>query len=104
MDYKLAKELEVAGFPQGGNGTWVYPLDALMTRPSDRIYAPTLEELIEACGIKFFSLEQATENNWHASYRITDKASNASGPTPNEAVARLWLALNKPNTTSEASS
>lgn len=108
MEYKLAKELEAAGFPQGGNGTWVYPLDALTTRPSDRIYAPTLEELIEACGGRLAGLSYDRDfKQWHTQVHMPDGLIAESvdiSLDPVQAVARLWLALNKPNTTSEASS
>jgi hypothetical protein len=106
MDYKLAKELKDAGFPQGGNGTWVYPLTALMIRSSDRVYAPTLEELIEALGDRMYSLVRH-KNGFFKAFS-TDDAENmmdvSQGDNPTEAVARLWLALYKPNMTSEASS
>lgn len=66
------------------------------------IEVPTLSELIEACGEKLYSLRKQTNqwcveslmdsNNWF----IQEK-----GSTPEEAVAKLWLALNnhasKPN-------
>ena len=93
MEYSVAKELHDAGFPQGGKGTWVYPLDALRTRPSDRIYAPTLEELIEACGGAFGSLERMSYGVWYAV--SMGKDYSVSGPGSAVAVARLWLVLNK---------
>jgi hypothetical protein len=95
MEHDLAKELEDAGFPQGGKGTWVYPMDALRTRPSDRIYAPTLEELIEACGREFYSVVKNGEL-WRAFSTIDElnTVAGRTGQTPTIAVARLWLALN----------
>jgi hypothetical protein len=44
MKYELAKELEQAGFLQGGKGTWMYRTDAIVARSASRVYAPTLEE------------------------------------------------------------
>lgn len=108
ISYELAKELKDAGFPQFGEGAALVlhqPLpesdqtisvisyrDFIRLTPTSHewIYAPTLEELIEACepdskgGFKL----------WLNKYGIW-KAGVASGTTPTEAVARLWLALNK---------
>lgn len=77
------------------------------------ILIPTLSELIEACGDGIFNLLRQSE--WHA--RTTDKwqaalarpdlvrgltvselsrvQTMAYGKTSEEAVAKLWLALNK---------
>lgn len=60
------------------------------------VYIPTLEELIEACGNEFANLGR-TENGWVA---LADRPGleipvTAQKPTPSEAVANLWLALNK---------
>lgn len=83
MNYELAKKLKEAGFPHM------------------RIYFPTLSELISACG-ENFSLEKEEGENWIA-HSLIDPSSNPhkfvdyiskTGPTPEEAVANLWLALN----------
>jgi hypothetical protein len=58
MDYELAKSLMDAGFPQIGKGSLIGPLDKLVWRSGDRVYVPTLEELIEACGENFGSLDK----------------------------------------------
>jgi|RhiMethySRZTD1v2_1073278.scaffolds.fasta_scaffold3558625_2 hypothetical protein len=93
MNYEPAKELADAGFPEGAKGVWVYPMDALVTRPSDRVYAPTLDELIEALGdVSSFSLYNDGVN-WEASYKNMNVRVSAC--TPTEAVVRLWLALNR---------
>ena len=97
MTYEQAKELEEAGFPQGRRGTWIFPDDQLVARAKDRVYAPTLEELIEACGDDFEALIKQA-GGWKA---VATGKSNPggtdpiSGATPSEAVARLWLALNR---------
>jgi hypothetical protein len=81
-----------AGFPQGGGGTWTYPPAAIVARSAERVYAPTLAELIEACGLRFHALRQdAGVYCWVA----TGAGQSENGRTPAEAVARLWLALNK---------
>ncbi len=53
MDYDLAESLMDAGFPQIGKGSLIGPPNKLVWRSGDRVYAPTLEELIEACGENF---------------------------------------------------
>jgi hypothetical protein len=99
MDYALAKQLRDAGFrftkidgADSGRSD-VITFDEL---PSYHFALPTLEELIEACGDKFGSLERDTdlgfEKEWHWTAIPIDGAGTF-GPTPTEAVARLWLAL-----------
>lgn len=64
--------------------------------------APNLSELIEACGDAFYGIYRA-DGLWHASAgKDAPPESNLflltfdeEGSTPEEAVARLWLALNK---------
>lgn len=58
------------------------------------IYFPTLPELIEACGIGFFELRRESFE-----WQVRGKGENGwiygGGSTPEEAVANLWLELNK---------
>ena len=56
VKYELAKQLEEAGYPQGGKGSWISDPNAVIAR--DRVYAPTLEEVIEACSTQFEELRQ----------------------------------------------
>ena len=91
MDYELAKSLMDAGFPQTGKGNLIGSLDKLVWRSGDRVYVPTLEELIEACGESFGSLDKQ-HDGWLA-YTSYDQSCFAE--TPAEAVAHLWLALQK---------
>jgi hypothetical protein len=116
MNYELAKELKEAGFPQkkcekayyvnagsntGGivdlsnykeadNEFWLYKLVA----------CPTLSELIEGCveGKHYFDLDNSFSENGNE-IRVIWAANTPTeigeGSTPEEAVARLWLALNK---------
>lgn len=121
MDYNLAKELKDVGFPQyveeSPNGRRYYFIreDDLSfvhqggpdTTHIDNAYdegdimlAPSLEELIEACGEGNFFLEKTFETApsgldmmqvWVAQSGMTE----GRNPTPVGAVARLWLALNK---------
>lgn len=98
--YHLALELHDAGFPQGGDGTWVGAPDAVVWRSGDTVYAPTLSELIEAFGgYSTLSLEMKDRqkpDRWAATAsRIGQLHDWVHGSTPEEAVAHLWLALNR---------
>ena len=103
MNYKLAKELKDAGFP----------LRKVSEAKADMVFfnkeyylSPFLSELIEACGDEFVSLERFITSASREGrempipiffcipYHI-EKYLKHSGDTPEEAVARLWLALNK---------
>ena len=91
MDYELAKCLMDAGFPQIGKGRLIGSPSKLVWRSSDRVYVPTLEELIEACGNNFGSLDKQ-HGGWLACANY-DQSCFAESPA--EAVARLWLTLQK---------
>lgn len=112
MTYETAKKLQDAGFPYKHTG------ECEMVAEHNRLdempltaRVPTLEELIEACG-KTKEMEFAGLNkfvlwfngkDWSAGYfefgdesYIDDSLGGAArGSTPEEAVAMLWLALNK---------
>lgn len=97
IDYELAKKLKDAGFPQkmrvGENGLETEPNDGRISNEGgDWIYLPSLSELIEACGDGYFTL-QSGQGLWQAGKTLNPEWSE--GQTPEEAVARLWLALNK---------
>jgi hypothetical protein len=91
VDYELAKSLMSAGFPQTGKGRLIGSPNKLVWRSDDRVYVPTLEELIEACGENFGSLDKQ-DDGWLA--RANGDQHCFAG-TPAEAVARLWLTLQK---------
>lgn len=105
MNYELAKELKEAGFPQPfldkkgiAHGALLYPGNPYAYGMEDKqVYAPTLEELIEACGERFGTLERTSIGVFGA-YKKGDMMVNGVGSTPTEAVARLWLALNRSST------
>lgn len=102
MNYELAKELQEAGFPyfhfeEFCKATGCHLKDGIGRK--EDVHKPTLSELIEACGEDFSGLWKK-KGGWVASSRfIVDEgiANNQEwiGSTPEEAVARLWLALNK---------
>jgi hypothetical protein len=100
MNYELACQLKDAGFPQGGKGTWVLPPDSIVVRHSDRVYVPSLEELIElvpkTTNDGLFSISYVAHQYWVAGYeKYALLVPECWGSTPVEAVARLWLLLNK---------
>lgn len=105
MDYKLAEQLKNAGFPQKSAPFAVIPLteeEAEAGKYQERVYLPTLSELIEACRDKFRRLERNDEYadiTYFAVSNVRDDMYDEgyvlnNGKTPEEAVAKLWLALN----------
>lgn len=106
MNYALVKELKEAGFPQGGDGAWDGGSGIIATQES-MVYVPTIEELIEACGEGFYELHKnhytgvkhtATLYEFKEPFYCTggkDGERYSEGSTPTEAVARLWLSLQK---------
>jgi len=101
MNYELAKKLKDMGFKQEDFGVG----ERHYHKQGDVCYEPTLSELIEACGEEHprfsepFFLEFAYKGRWEAGYSSggNDRliVLEASGSTPEEAVARLWIELNK---------
>ncbi len=65
-------------------------------------YAPTLSELIEACGERFFGVWRYRDGNyWKAEAHnemFEDLVVTNTYQTPEEAVAELWLKLNERKT------
>jgi hypothetical protein len=112
MTYELAKQLKDIGFPQDGNGLSSSPPIAFENQkfePEEYVYLPTLSELIEACPKEipygrgmFYHFELSFSSGmeeWTASYAIEHDLSKyfATGSTPEEVVAKLFIALNKDN-------
>ena len=105
IDYQLAQALKEAGFPQSTTNVF-YPCkhkvsdcDCKKFDWKDAVYIPTLEELIEACGDDFFVLAKCIYTNGNK-YKADGRSNipyppEGLGKTAEEAVARLWLALNK---------
>jgi len=98
VTYELAKKLKDAGFPQR---------ELTVGNHIDKYYEPTLSELIKACGDDFDLLREPfgnpEDNHFDVFYRAFSKRSDlwspiyvdvqGEGSTPEEAVAKLWLAL-----------
>lgn len=102
MEYDLAKSLKDAGFPQDlkdkeGLVPEDWYRDGKTWDETSKVicYVPTLEELIEAIGPDFNTLCQQDESldKWVAISDLEDIFEG--GATPTEAIAKLWLALNK---------
>lgn len=110
ISYEQAKALKDAGFPipeqKDAGGT----LLRHFTGMGDLLYAPTLSELIEACGEEFCELTHywnhdkkvngKSPREWQAFAYKYDEYSrhitgNTWGTTPEEAMLNLWLSLNK---------
>lgn len=102
MDYKLALKLKEAGFPQHFETGYhrAYYDEATQKQVfifkslgKEIILKPTLDDLIEACGDEFDFLERFDDGKWNAigiNYHDSGLCDSAI-----EAVAQLWLALNK---------
>lgn len=113
MNYKLAKKLKDAGFPQELGMYDLAYIDRIkihqialndIEKNEHWVKIPTLSELIEACGDGFAGLLRITElekniNGWSVvgSNKIKTRIKPLCelGETPLEAVAKLWLKLNK---------
>lgn len=118
ISYELAKRLKDAGFPQGDRLFYFHDkaFHSIEVLPKDwkemeQVAAPTLSELIEACGEDFYSLRyglvngMGEKNQWvvHSHSREAIKTSLLDagglegfwGSIPEETVANLWLALNE---------
>jgi hypothetical protein len=92
MNYELAEQLRDAGFPQSGHGRHIGAPSALVWRARDLVYAPTLEELISACGDQFGEIARRDDGRFDAVARGGKPKQTDTSPTG--AAARLWLALN----------
>jgi hypothetical protein len=97
ISYELAKLLKEAGFPQRIH----YDINDYLPEPlkdgtydkNDFVAIPTLSELIEACGDESVIVLTIGKALTTALHGITGIVTN--GSTPEEAVSRLYLELNK---------
>ena len=88
VTYELAKRLKEAGFPQGRASSPV----SLEVPSETEVRYPSLSELIEACGDACFKVCCMPGR-----YVVAREASEAMEEcsTPEEAVANLWIELEK---------
>lgn len=97
MNYELAKKLKDGGFPQEVEYGEVYNDKSRGDGTIENgffIRKPTLSELIEACGDKFHELVREWDGQFTCRTDYMDM-QGTYGSTPEEAVANLWLKLNK---------
>lgn len=87
MDYELLKEMKDAGFQFKWRDD-----DPNDTAQGIKCFDPTLEELIDSITTPRFALYKVPRG-WQA--QVTDIELVAKGTDATEAVARLWLVLNK---------
>ncbi len=93
MNYELAKQLRDAGYPFNFGVVSVLDSNPPIYRFS---HYPTLSELIEACGDKFKGITKEYGVAEWGMWAAHDVGENTQlGSTPEEAVALLWLELNK---------
>lgn len=101
MTYELALKLKNTGFPQNPSFKGFDTITQLNNgevweRSGEKVYLPSLLELVEACGDKFCLLQKHSDNHWHAISIDWNDEEDFEGyyESPEEAVANLWLALN----------
>ena len=113
MNYELAKELwdngyifkrwdRVGNFELDSSGMFGVERETKLCVIRDELFehiwylVPTLTELIEALGNNFYQLEKTPVSNWKAVGTNNGlEYIEVEALTSIEAVARLWLSLNK---------
>lgn len=98
--YELAKELKDAGYPQSTENEYAWRdgkhcIEYSEATYNETITDPYLHELIEACNAEFTTLFRRNDGTWLANGSRGSNFTDLKGSTPEESVARLWLALNK---------
>lgn len=99
MNYELAKKLKDAGFP-----SQCWEITQCIGAECNAM-TPSLSELLESCGERFrkMSFHKHGKPHWEVQARglkkedgrSSEKDIHSTGSTPEEAVANLWLELNK---------
>jgi hypothetical protein len=101
---RLAAALKREGFPQDGSSwyyvrskafpTWIpAPYDDDGFADCESIAVPDLLRIIHECGAGRFTLDRISSRRRHARLITKNKRLSATGMFPEEAAARLWLAL-----------
>ncbi len=101
ISYELVKQLKDVGFVQKGKGHFEYSSEKIgdYEEWQDTLtYFPELSELIKACEDEFVSVGHSINSlrevgvEWLA---LSKSLKEIVGNSSEEAVAKLWLALNK---------
>lgn len=110
ISYELAKQLKDAGFDQtrGVGKSWaIYETNGVASTPPELLeapnrfkyqeiyYCPTLSELIMACGEGFMRLTRIADSGQWYIEGWSSPIIKLYADTPEEAVANLYIALNK---------
>ena len=105
MNYELARAFKENMFKQNGMGYYITRLNKPLKTSAKSFcqvegkkpYVPVLHELIEAIGDEWFDSLHCTNGGDWVAYGGDKKGQgdDASGSTPEEAVAKLWLAINQ---------
>ena len=105
MNYELCKRLKDAGFPLKEMDERELaelqdtPFHVPFYEEDESVYhTPTLSELIEECRDRFSYVIRDHKTLWRSvekTYKDSQGANQGQGSTPEEAVANLYLALNK---------
>ena len=98
---RTGKTTDGGWFP--ANRTWqrVAPLEKIVVRQDDLVYAPTIEELLAACGYEMITLCGKQGGPWIAMYGDAIQEAETEGTTAEEALGLLWLALNAKSSAGE---
>ena len=97
MKYELVKKLRDAGFPYDWQDFDNHFPDLLVVNWDiySKFYSPTLSEIIEACGENIKNIDFVHGMNLFIAYSMESLDKKGEGITTEEAIANLWLELNK---------
>lgn len=93
----LVQKLYESGFPQINSGEGEFRCG---TNNENIYYFPSLSELIRECGMVFETLSRNHAESWVCTGESGGQEPYdyiGEGKNPEEAVANLWLTLNKKN-------
>jgi len=102
MTYETAKKLQDAGYPQ--QPRFMQQISVNNENVNEFVqnavgrccfHFPTLSELIEACGGGSLKIERFVHVTRGIIWEARIRGTQVSGQTLEEALAELWLALNK---------
>ena len=99
MKLETAKRLKAAGYPQDGKSGYYQGVGlGPSLGKNDSYYTPSTDELLEALGERFLSLNKNVYGQWWAYGLFPDDVNSPmyfKGDSPAEALASLWMAVNE---------